>query len=184
MVGVSDPKQTATSALAGTGTRLVHSRRVAARIGEAIPLVEPEWRAALDAAGWLHDVGYSPALSLIGFHPLDGARWLRQEGWSDQVTRLVAWHTRAEKEAELRGLPRYDEEFPRPPAFVVAVLTWADLTSSPDGVVCDAQERLQRILETHPAGSPVHEATRASWALLMEDVAAVRTALEARGGQS
>lgn len=179
-----DPEQTATCVLAGTGTRLEHSRRVAAQAHGALPLVDPEWQTALGDAAWLHDVGYSPAVSVIGFHPLDGARWLRQEGWSDQVTRLVAWHTRAEKEAELRGLPRYDEEFARPPAFVVAVLTWADLTSSPDGVVCKPDKRLQRILETHPAGSLVHEATLATWTVLMEDVAAVRAALEARGGQS
>lgn len=106
------------------------------------------------------------------------------KGWSDQVTRLVAWHTRAEKEAELRGVARYDEEFARLPAFVVAVLTWADLTSTPDGDVCQAEGRLRRILETHPAGSLVHEATRPSWTLLMDHVAAAKGAMEASGGQS
>lgn len=83
----------------------------------------------------MHDVGYSRIASVIGFHPLDGARWLRHQGWSDQVARLVAWHTRAEKEAELRGIARYDDEFPRPPEFVLTVLTWADLTSTPDGAL-------------------------------------------------
>ena len=184
MVRVSDPEQTATRALASTGTRLAHSRRVAARVQEALPLVEPEWRAALGAAAWLHDVGYSRIASAIGFHPLDGARWLRQDGWSDQVTRLVAWHTHSEKEAELRGLAPYDDEFPRPPEFVMAVLTWADLTSTPGGFECEPEDRLERILNTYPVGSVVHEATRASRTLLMKDVALVRVALETNVGQS
>lgn len=55
------------------------------------------------AAAWLHDIGYAREASVLGFHPLDGARWLRDQGWPDQVTQLVAWHTHAEKEAELLG---------------------------------------------------------------------------------
>lgn len=120
---------------------------------------------------------------MLGFHPLDGARWLRDQGWPDQVTQLVAWHTHAEKEAELLGVPPYDAEFARPPAFVAAVLTWADLTSSPEGAVCDPSGRLEEILERYPPGSLVHEVTRESWPLFMDDVAAVRRALEASGGQ-
>jgi hypothetical protein len=33
------------------------------------------------AAAWLHDIGYAPAIaeSGTGFHPLDGARYLRDK---------------------------------------------------------------------------------------------------------
>lgn len=31
----------------------------------------------LIAAAWLHDIGYAPAVTDTGFHPLDGARYLR-----------------------------------------------------------------------------------------------------------
>ena len=34
----------------------------------------------LVAAAWLHDIGYAPELVVTGFHPLDGARYLRREG--------------------------------------------------------------------------------------------------------
>ena len=34
----------------------------------------------LVAAAWLHDIGYAPELVETGFHPLDGARYLRREG--------------------------------------------------------------------------------------------------------
>ena len=35
---------------------------------------------ALVAAAWLHDIGYAPDLVETGFHPLDGARYLRRWG--------------------------------------------------------------------------------------------------------
>lgn len=41
----------------------------------------------LVAAATLHDVGYAPRLAVTGFHPLDGARFLRDEHGADE--RLV-----------------------------------------------------------------------------------------------
>src|ERR1700709_226024 len=34
----------------------------------------------LVAAAWLHDIGYAEAVTDSGFHPLDGARFLRGRG--------------------------------------------------------------------------------------------------------
>jgi hypothetical protein len=31
----------------------------------------------LEAAAWLHDIGYAPGLAVTGLHALDGARYLR-----------------------------------------------------------------------------------------------------------
>jgi hypothetical protein len=36
----------------------------------------------------LHDIGYAPDLVITGFHPLDGARFLRGIGGSDQLVNL------------------------------------------------------------------------------------------------
>jgi HD superfamily phosphodiesterase len=41
-------------------------------------------------AGWLHDVGYAPALRRSGLHSLDGAWYLRQIGAPDALVALVA----------------------------------------------------------------------------------------------
>ena len=106
----------ATRLLEGLDTRLDHSAAVAAQVGRVAGLVGPRWRAALEDAAWLHDVGYSPELALTGFHPLDGARWLRDHQWPAEACRLVAWHTEPLEEARLYGLA--DElagEFDRPP---------------------------------------------------------------------
>ena len=43
-------------------------------------------------------------LSESGFHPLDGARYLRRIGINAQVTSLVAYHSCAPIEAKVRGL--------------------------------------------------------------------------------
>ncbi|MEV7291387.1 HD domain-containing protein [Streptomyces microflavus] len=46
------------------------------------------------AAATLHDVGYAPRLAATGFHPLDGARFLRDEhGAEERLVRLVANHS-------------------------------------------------------------------------------------------
>ena len=46
---------------------------------------------ALASAAILHDVGYAPRLAATGFHPLDGARFLRDvHGADERLVRLVA----------------------------------------------------------------------------------------------
>ena len=60
-------------------------------------------RGILSAAAWLHDVGYSPDVSVTGLHALDGAVYLRDLGLPPEVVSLVAYHTGAEFEAEERG---------------------------------------------------------------------------------
>ncbi|GHE88447.1 hypothetical protein GCM10018772_10160 [Streptomyces fumanus] len=48
----------------------------------------------LVVAAPLHDVGYAPALAATGFHPLDGARFFRDErGADERLARLVANHS-------------------------------------------------------------------------------------------
>ena len=106
----------ATRLLASLDTRLAHSATVAAQMERVAGLVEPQWRSGAVDAAWLHDVGYHPDLALSGFHPLDGARWLRDHNWPDQTCRLVAWHTHALEEARFYGLANeLTAEFDPPP---------------------------------------------------------------------
>src|SRR5690606_7892667 len=84
----------------------------AANLGSV--LFGEEDSAVLAAAAWLHDIGYAPNLALTGFHPLDGARWLRSVGFDERVTNLVANHSCAHLEAAERGLAaELAAEFPR-----------------------------------------------------------------------
>jgi hypothetical protein len=165
--------------LTGVGTRLAHSRTVAYRASIVAPLMDPPWRSALADAGWLHDVGYSPGLVDTGFHPLDGARYLRDQGWPREVCRLVAWHSAAAVEAELRGLYAVQaDEFPAPPREVWEALAWADLTSSPTGDVVSAEDRVAEVLDRYPADSFAHRALSTARPVLFSAVARIEALLE------
>ncbi|ETB45481.1 phosphohydrolase, partial [Mycobacterium avium 10-5560] len=68
----------------------------------------------LVAAAWLHDIGYAPSVRRTGFHPLDGAEFVRSAGFGKLVASLVAFHTGAHVEASERGLQGLSE-FGDPP---------------------------------------------------------------------
>lgn len=85
--------------------RWLHVQAVAARAEELRPAVPAADRAVLVVAAWLHDIGYSPALQVTGFHPLDGARYLHRAGYPREAA-LVAHHSGARFLAESAGWPR------------------------------------------------------------------------------
>ena len=94
--------EVAADRLGGLGQRWSHVQGVG-RLAEALAahgLVSAE----VLAAAWLHDVGYAPSVAQTGFHPLDGARLLQEQGISPGMVALVAHHTGAVLEAEERGL--------------------------------------------------------------------------------
>lgn len=178
--------ETAGRLLEPTSARHAHSRRVARQAATVSHLVAEPWRSALGEAAWLHDIGYSPAVVDTGFHPLDGARWLRAQGRSDEVCSLVAWHTRAHTEAGLRGLQDVlAAEFAAPPPAAQAALTWADLTSSPTGERCSPATRISDILRRYGPESIVHRATVANELELLEDAQSVADLVtESAGGRA
>jgi len=59
----------------------------------------------LEAAAWLHDIGYAPGVAATGSHPLDGARYLRDAQHAGaMLCRLAAQHSCAIIEADDRRL--------------------------------------------------------------------------------
>lgn len=110
------------------------------------------------AAAWLHDIGYSPEIGHTRFHPLDGARYLRDAGWPPVVVDLVAHHSGARFEAEQRGLSPALAEFPLPDGPVLDALVMADLTTGPSGERLTFDERIGEILDRYGPEDPVHRA--------------------------
>jgi hypothetical protein len=97
----------------------------------------------LVAAAYLHDVGYTPALLITGFHALDGAMYLRRLHVDERVVGLVANHTCAGTEARLRQLDqRLTNEFPKDRSLPHDELAFCDLTTGPDGEAVSLDERL------------------------------------------
>ncbi|WP_309113843.1 HD domain-containing protein [Saccharothrix sp.] len=125
--------------------RWAHVQGVAKRAGVAAGIVPEAERELLTAAAVLHDMGYAPEIAETGFHPLDGARYLEDQGFPERLCALVAHHSCAYREAELRGcsaeLARWvDEQTPLRDA-----LWWADMTTGPDGDTTGVRERIAEI---------------------------------------
>ncbi|MEV0761712.1 HD domain-containing protein [Nocardia sp. NPDC050435] len=112
----------------------------------------------LTAAAVLHDVGYAPRLAATGFHPLDGARFLRDQHQIDErVVCLVANHTCALLEAQERGLQeQLTSEFPALDHPVLTdALIYCDMTTTPDGMPTGPDRRIGEILSRYGPDSVV-----------------------------
>jgi HD domain len=138
--------------------RWAHSQGVAARARTLAPILSRH-ADAVTAAAWLHDIGYAPGLHDSGFHPLDGARYLRDVQHADPVVcRLVAHHSCAAIEAAERGLAAdLFREF-KPVSRVLAdALVYCDMTTGPQGQSMAVGERLAEIRDRY---GPDHVVTR------------------------
>ena len=162
-------EQQAAALLAGLSDRWTHVQAVAAQAHQVSVVLAPEDRPYLVAAAWLHDVGYAPPLNRLGFHPVDGARYVRQQG-QERLASLVAYHSGARFEAEERGLVDALAEFPPEDGPVLDALTYADMTTGPTGQHVDFEERIAEILKRYSSDHPVHRAIERSRPFLAEAV--------------
>lgn len=139
--------------------RWEHSRGVAATARALAPVLGP-YADAVTAAAWLHDIGYVPTLHDSGFHPLDGARYLRDVQHADPlVCRLVAHHSCAIFEAAERGLAAdLLREFTPAPRDLADALIYCDMTTGPQGQPMTVEWRLAEIRHRY---GPDHVVSRA-----------------------
>jgi HD domain-containing protein len=153
--------------LAPLGDRWAHSRGVAVRAEQIASAVDADDRGMLVAAAYVHDVGYAPDLVMHGFHPLDGALWLRGQGL-ERLAGLVAHHTGARFEAEAHGLADRLAAFKDERSAVSDALAYSDLTTGPAGERVTVAERLGEIERRYGRASLVVRALeRASDNLLV-----------------
>ncbi|MEU8340284.1 HD domain-containing protein [Actinomadura geliboluensis] len=138
--------------------RWAHTQGVARQARTLAPILGDN-ADVLEAAAWLHDIGYAPDLVNTGFHPLDGARYLRDTHHADtQLCRLVAHHSCAIFEARERGLEeRLARDFPPATPELASRLTYCDMTTTPDGARVTVDTRLDEIRNRY---GPVHIVTR------------------------
>src|SRR5215468_4600163 len=138
--------------------RWAHSGGVAARPRGLASVLGAD-ADLLEAAAWLHDIGYAPGLATTGLHQLDGARYLRDARHADALLcRLVAHHSCAIIEAGERGLADIlSSEFDPAPDVLASVLTCCDMTTSPDGQPVPVEKRLAEI---HHRYGPGHLVSR------------------------
>lgn len=145
--------------LSPLGARWSHVQGVgeqARRIAHVVPVAD---RDLLVAAAYLHDVGYAPELAKTGFHPLDGALWIRDRGPCGRLACLVAHHSCAVYEAQVRGLREILlSEFVAEDSATYDALVFCDMTTGPAGEGLSLDERISDIYERY---GPDHEVSRA-----------------------
>jgi hypothetical protein len=158
--------------------RWAHTKGVAAQ-ANGLASILGEHANLIIAAAWLHDIGYAPAIAVTGFHPLDGARYLRDVWHADaRLCRLVAHHTCAVIEAEERGLAsilltEFEPEWPE----LADALTYCDMTTGPDGRPLSVEERLAEIRTRYCRGHVVDRSIRRATPRIKRSARAVRTRL-------
>lgn len=163
--------------------RWAHTQGVAAKAAAIAPAITGD-PGLLIAVAWLHDIGYTPAIARAGtgFHPLDGARHLRDTEHADpMLCRLVAHHSRAvDGAAELGLAGDLTREFPDPPGDLADALTYCDMTTSPDGQPVPVEHRLAEIRTRYGPGHVVTRAITTSAPQITEAVRRVTGRLTAR----
>lgn len=129
----------------------------------------------LEATAWVHDLGYAPDLTVAGFHPLDGARYLSSLGAPRRVVGLVAFHSSAWSEALEFGVADDLVEFRDERTLTRDLLWYCDMTTGPDGTDLEFEDRMAEVRERY---GPDHYVTRALDAGMAERRAAVRRSRE------
>lgn len=166
--------------LAPLGPRWLHVEgvvRQARSIGHALAAAD---RDLLVAAAYAHDIGYAPSLAILGFHPLDGARYVARAGYG-RLAGVVAHHSGAKYEATLRGLEHELAEFADEQSDVTAALAYCDLTTGPDGQRMTPNERLAEIEDRHGPHSVVVRGLRLGWPELLGAAAVIEERLATSG---
>lgn len=130
--------------------RWAHSQAVASVAG-SLSQDLGEDAGTLVSAAWLHDVGYAPEVALLGFHPLDGALFLRHRGFPERVVGLVAFHSGAESEAKELGLDTELAVFIDERSLTRDLLWYADMTVGPDGQRLSFPARMAELRDRYPA---------------------------------
>lgn len=178
MISTADAEELARNLLAEElPTRWAHTQGVAARARELAEALGSD-AGLVEAACWLHDIGYASALVVVGFHPIDGARHLRSELTDvDHLSRLVAHHSCAAIEARERGIVGLADEFEPPNQQLLEALTYCDLTAGVDGSPVEVEQRLCEILERYPADHVVHRSVERARPVLLESARNVRRRL-------
>ena len=155
--------------------RWAHVQGVAARARSLAPVLGAD-ADLLEAGAWLHDIGYAPGLAGTGLHALDGARYLRDAQHADaMLCKLVAHHSCAIIEAGERGLADVlSREFEPAPQVLSSVLTYCDMTTSPDGELVPAEQRLAEIQQRYGPGHLVSRSIQRATPMILRAVEQVQ----------
>jgi hypothetical protein len=142
------------------GNRWLHVQGVAERARWVSQILNETDRDYLLAAAWAHDLGYAPELKKTGFHPLDGANYICETYGDQRLACLVAHHSEARFEGDLRGFASELSRFPRERSALADALIYCDMTTNSRGDQVTLKERLADIFQRYPETDLVAQAIR------------------------
>ncbi|MDD7920982.1 HD domain-containing protein [Actinomycetospora callitridis] len=131
-------------------------------------------------AAVLHDIGYSPLVAHVGFHPIDGARFVAARGYDDRVAALVAHHSGALIEANLREVSGL-ELFPDEASATRDALWYCDAVTGPRGEPLSPDQRWAEIRQRYGVGHVVTRFLDVAEPTLRAAVERTRTRMDAAG---
>lgn len=172
---VAEARRHAEDLLAPLGARWDHSKAVgekAATVAQRLGLDDQD----LLVAAYLHDIGYAPDLALTRFHSLDGGRHLRSLGHA-RLASLVAFHSDAEEQAELRGLEAALAELGQEDSLAARILDYCDMTTGPTGTTVTPAQRLADVKDRYGEGHIVVRGLCLAWPRLERRIGEVEEAL-------
>lgn len=123
--------------------------------------VPDDWKPDLLKACYLHDIGYSPQLNQYNFHPLDGAIFAREQGFSKPVVAAVLFHSCAYETVKVTRpdlLPIYEEknaDLDEQDRTFIDLVTYCDLHTSPTGQRITLEKRVQDVVDRYGEHHPV-----------------------------
>lgn len=147
----------ASTLIAPLGDRWLHTKGVVERAQQVGGAFDEEYCALLIATAYVHDIGYAPELQVTGFHPLVGAYYLLLHN-QERLASLVAYHSEAQFEAQLRGLAAELNTIPHEHSAIADALTYCDMTTGPTGLYISFEERLEDIFQRYDEGHIVNQA--------------------------
>jgi len=165
--------------LAPLGNRWLHTQgvvRTAEHIGQAFDV---KTRELLVAAAYVHDIGYAPSIQRTGFHPLDGAHYLLSFNQT-RLASLVAYHSEAPFEAELRSLLPELNHIPREHSTLADALTYCDMHTGPTGQKLTFEQRIADIFQRYPEGHIVNRAIHQALPSYIQAIANVQNLLQSK----
>ncbi|WP_124727099.1 HD domain-containing protein [Staphylospora marina] len=143
--------------------RYRHILGVARCMEEVFPRLDlpRSWKEELVTACLLHDIGYAPELAGHRFHPLDGAVFARERGFSKSVVATVLFHSCADDQARLTRpnlYPVYLKNASRlnqRDRLFIDLVTYCDLHTSPVGERFTLDERVREVVDRYGPDHPV-----------------------------
>ncbi|MEO8969435.1 MAG: HD domain-containing protein [Solirubrobacteraceae bacterium] len=162
------------------GARWRHTTGVVKRARVVGAALERGDSDVLMAAAFLHDIGYAPELAQTGFHPVDGARFVRACGY-ERLAGLVAFHSASAAEAGERELLGELSEFEDERSLLSRTLTYCDLTTDREGRLVESSARIAEVHERYGSEAPEARALECSETALLDDVRTVESMLAENG---